>query len=312
MSEKGAIHDSHAGLPPPQNQAHFQTTSCNFVPNFEAKLNANLRNFGDPEAQYGQHDLDGTKQSGRDPKQRRKIKRNLMILAFVTLVSVCAIIIGLSVSRKEHQVSTAAPVQTDAVPKTIVQTALFQRSTQANGLVVITATVTALETVPVPSTQILTVTDSSTTTEITTMLATSTPSAATSYNTSSELAVARTTATASPQAPSFSPMSFSFKPSTTFATLPTSTTSANDKTTSTVNATAESSIQAALASLSSALIAEPVPTSSSTSTTEQATSTVLPSPASSPASSAPGPTATNGIQGGLFNFCSVPGSSCNQ
>ena len=100
ISEKSATHDIYASMPPPPpNPAHLQPTPYNFLPSFEAQVNASLCKLHATGTETGQHDFEATRLSDRDKKRRRKTKRNLTIIAVITLASVCALVTGVLPDR---------------------------------------------------------------------------------------------------------------------------------------------------------------------------------------------------------------------
>ncbi|KAI6903726.1 hypothetical protein KC318_g8579 [Hortaea werneckii] len=286
FSEKPPVYQQ-ADMPAAPSQSHFRPASSEWLPAYEHDINANMRAFGDPEAQQGSAVIFDRSQPSPRPWWKRK--RNIIIAIFCLtfLVSVIAAIIGgihrMDSGHDSTQVTTSSLQSTSTVlaTQTNVQgqltTSILPRSSAPaeDGLVIITVTVTAFAEPTETSTSSNVFTEKSTTTDMTTLQATTTAS-------SSKESPSATSETPSPTSSS-STRSTSSPSSSPTSETPSSTSSVPASTT-------------------------PEPTSESTTpppaeTTEEAAET---SPATSPVVTPAG----SDMVGGLINFCGTPGSSC--
>ncbi|KAI7370456.1 hypothetical protein KC354_g1258 [Hortaea werneckii] len=285
FSEKPPVYQQ-ADMPAAPSQSHFRPASSEWLPAYEHDINANMRAFGDPEAQQGSTVIFDRSQPSPRPWWKRKRTVIVAIFCLTFLVSVIAAIVGgihrMDSSRNSTKAETSSLQSTTTVlaTQTNVQgqltTSILPRSSAPaeDGLVIITVTVTAFAEPTETSTSSTTVTEKSTTTEMTTLQATNTTS-------SSEESPSSTSETPSPTSSSSLTSSRSSSPA---SEIPSSTSSVPSSTT-------------------------PKPTSETTTppaaeTTEEAAET------SSPASSPVATPAGSDIVGGLINFCGTPGSSC--
>ncbi|KAI7159330.1 hypothetical protein KC349_g4179 [Hortaea werneckii] len=284
FSEKPPVYQQ-AHMPAAPSQSHFRPASSEWLPAYEHDINANMRAFGDPEAQQGSTVIFDRSQPSPRPWWKRKRTFIVAIFCLTFLVSVIAAIVGgihrMDSGRNSTQATTSSLQSTTTVlaTQTNVQgqltTSILPRSSAPaeDGLVIITVTVTAFAEPTETSISSSVVTERSTTTDVTTLQATTTAS-------SSEETPSSTSETLSPTSSSSLTSSRSSSPT---SKIPSSTSSVPSSTT-------------------------PEPTSESTTpppaeTTEEPAET---SPTISPVSTPAG----SDMVGGLINFCGTPGSSC--
>ncbi|KAI7221686.1 hypothetical protein KC333_g1608 [Hortaea werneckii] len=285
FSEKPPVYQQ-ADMPAAPSQSHFRPASSEWLPAYEHDINANMRAFGDPEAQQGSTVIFDRSQPSPRPWWKRKRIIIIAIFCLIFLVSVIAAIVGgiyrMDSGRNSTKAKTSSLQSTTTVQATQTNiqeqltTSILPRSSAPaeDGLVIITVTVTASAEPTETSTSSTTVTEKSTTTDMTTLQATTTAS-------SSEESPSSTYETPSPtSSSSLTSSPFSSPTSET----PSSTSSVSSSTT-------------------------PKPTSETTTpppaeTTEEAAET------SSPAISPVATPAGSDMVGGLINFCGTPGSSC--
>ncbi|GAB1735055.1 hypothetical protein NU219Hw_g123t1 [Hortaea werneckii] len=286
FSEKPPVYQP-AVMPAAPSQSHFRPASSEWLPAYEHDINANMRAFGDPEAQQGSAVIFDRSQTSSRPWWKRKRTVIIAIFCLTFLVSVIAAIVG-GIHRMDsghNSTKATAPGSqstTTVLPtRTIVQgqltTSILPRSSAPaeDGLVIITVTVTALAEPTETSASSGVVTEKSTTTDVTTLQDTTTAPSSKEKPSSTSETPSRTSSSSTRSTSSRSSSSTSEPPSST-SLLPSSTT--------------------------------PEPTSESTTpppaeTTEEATET---SPATSPVATPAG----SDMVGGLINFCGTPGSSC--
>ncbi|KAI7286845.1 hypothetical protein KC345_g880 [Hortaea werneckii] len=286
FSEKPSAYQQ-AGMPAAPSQPHSHASSSEWLPAYERNINANMRAFGDPEAQQGNTVIFDQSQPSHRPWWKRKRTIIIAIFCLVFLVSVIAAIIG-GIHRMDsghnsakattsslQSTTTVLATQTNVQGQLMTSILLRSSAPAEDGLVIITVTVTAFAEPTETSTSSSIVTEKSTTTDVTTLQATTTPS-------SSEESPTSTSKTPSPTSSS-STRSTSSRPSSSTSTTPTSTSSAP---------------------LSTTLAPKPeASTPPPAETTEEAAET---SPATSPVATPAG----SDMVGGLINFCGTPGSSC--
>ncbi|KAI6816696.1 hypothetical protein KC340_g174 [Hortaea werneckii] len=285
FSEKPPVYQQ-ADMSAASSQSHFRPASSEWLPAYEHDINANMRAFGDPEAQQGSTKIFDRSQPSPRPWWKRKRTIIVAIFCLTFLVSVIAAIVGgihrMDSGRNSTKAETSSLQSTTTVlaTQTNVQgqltTSILPRSSAPaeDGLVIITVTVTAFAEPTETSTSSTTVTEKSTTTEMTTLQAT-------------------TTASSNEETPH----------STSETPSPTSSSSL----TSSSSSSPTSEISSSISSVSSSTT--PKPTSETTTpppaeTTEEAAET------SSPAISPVATPAGSDMVGGLINFCGTPGSSC--
>ncbi|KAI7242898.1 hypothetical protein KC343_g10068 [Hortaea werneckii] len=286
FSEKPPAYQQ-AKMPAAPSQSHSHASSSEWLPAYEHDINANMRAFGDPEAQQGNTVIFDQGKASHRPWWKRKRTFIIAIFCLTFLVSVIAAIIGgihrMDSGHNSAKATTSSLQSTTTVlaTQTNVQgqltTSILPRSSAPaeDGLVIITVTVTAVAEPTETSTSSSIVTEKSTTTDVTTLQATTTAS-------SSEESSSSTPKTASPTSSS-STRSTSSRSSSSTSTAPSSISSA--PTTTTPEPTSETT------------------TSLPAETTEAAAKS---SPAASPVATPAG----SGMVGGLINFCGTPGSSC--
>ncbi|GAB1725955.1 hypothetical protein NU195Hw_g5389t1 [Hortaea werneckii] len=274
-------------MPAAPSQSHSHVSSSEWLPAYEHDINANMRAFGDPEAQQGNTVIFDQGKASHRPWWKRKRTLIIAIFCLTFLVSVIAAIIGgihrMDSGHKSPKATTSSLHSTTTVlaTQTNVQgqltTSILPRSSAPaeDGLVIITVTVTAFAEPTETSTSSSVVTEKSTTTDVTTLQASTTAS-------SSEESSSSTSKTTSP------------------------TSSRSTRSTSSRSSSSTSTTQSSTSSVPSSTTSEP--TSETTApapakTTEEAAKT---SPTISPVATPAG----SDMVGGLINFCGTPGSSC--
>ncbi|KAI7514213.1 hypothetical protein KC347_g847 [Hortaea werneckii] len=296
MIEKSMSNNPFSAKPPAYQQAdmpaapsktHSHPSSSEWLPAYEHDINANMRAFGDPEAQQGNTVIFDQGQPSHRPWWKRKRTFIIAIFCLTFLVSVIAAIIGgihrMDSGHDSTKAETASLQRTTTVlaTQTNVQgqltTSILPRfsAPAEDGLVIITVTVTAFAEPAETSTSSNVVSAKSTTTAVATLQATTTAS-------SSEESSSSTSKTAS------------------------STSSSSTRSTSSHSRSSASSTPSSTSSVSSSSV--PEPTSESTTPppakiTEEAAET-------SPITSHVATPSGSDMVGGLINFCGTPGSSC--
>ncbi|KAI7238476.1 hypothetical protein KC330_g2508 [Hortaea werneckii] len=286
FSEKPPVYQD-ADMPAAPSQSHFRPASSEWLPAYEHDINANMRAFGDPEAQQGSTVIFDRSQPSPRPWWKRKRTIIVAIFCLTFLVSVIAAIVG-GVHRMDsgrnstkaatpslQSTSTALAAQTNVQGQ--LTTSILPRSSAPaeDGLVIITVTVTAFAEPTETSISSSVVTEKSTTADMTTLQAI-------------------TTASSSKESPS------------SISETPSPTSSSSTRSTSSRSSSPTSETPSSTSSVSSSTM--PEPTSETTSpppaeTTEEAAET-------SPAISSVATPAGSDMVGGLLNFCGTPGSSC--
>ncbi|KAI7174520.1 hypothetical protein KC316_g11635 [Hortaea werneckii] len=284
FSEKPPVYQD-ADMPAAPSQSHVRPASSEWLPAYEHDINANMRAFGDTEAQQGSTVIFDRSQPSPRPWWKRKRTIIVAIFCLTFLVSVIAAIVG-GIHRTDsgrnstkaetsglHSTTTVLATQTNVQGQ--LTTSILPRSSAPaeDGLVIITVTVTAFAEPTETSTSPSVVTEKSTTTDMTTLQATTTASSSMESLSSTSETPSPTISSSLISSPSSSP---SYKTPRSTSSVPSST--------------------------------MPEPTSETTSsppaeTTEEAAET---SPAISPVATPAG----SDMVGGLINFCGTPGSSC--
>ncbi|KAI7504254.1 hypothetical protein KC367_g1169 [Hortaea werneckii] len=276
-----------ADMPAAPSQSHSHASSSEWLPAYEHDINANMRAFGDPEAQQGNTVIFDQGKACHRPWWKRKRTFIITIFCLTFLVSVIAAIIGgihrMDSGHNSTKAETASLQRTTTVlaTQTNVQgqltTSILPRSSAPaeDGLVIITVTVTAFAEPTETSTSSNVVTEKSTTTDVATLQATTTASSSKESSSSTSKTASSTSSSSTRSTSSLSSSSASSTPSST-SSVPPSTT--------------------------------PVQTSESTTpppakTTEEAAET-------SPTTSHVATPSGSDMVGGLINFCGTPGSSC--
>ncbi|KAI6847937.1 hypothetical protein KC332_g348 [Hortaea werneckii] len=286
FSEKPPAYQQ-ASMPAAPSQSLSHASSSEWLPAYEHNINANMRAFGDPEAQQGNTVIFDQSQLSHRPWWKRKRTIIIAIFCLTFFVSVIAAIIGgihrMDAGHNPAKATTSSLYSTSTVlaTQTNVQgqltTSILPRSSAPaeDGLVIITVTVTAFAEPTETSTSSSIVTEKSTTTDVTTLQAT-------------------TTASSSEESP------------TSTSKTPSPTTSSSTRSTSSDSSSSTSSTPSSTSSAPPSTTLEPKPKSSTpppAETTEEAAET---SPATSPVATPAG----SDMVGGLINFCGTPGSSC--